>query len=172
MLQMHSLAEPADQQEISSTASTSCEEWRNFAIELDTTLRRIGAQRVRASLACMMLPEGTADRHRLAGEIADRISSDSVLAGVDSDGAVLVASFGPRRFGPAGDVEEGRRLTGAFREAMNELMPKAMGGVTVSVGHFWSDEWVGVAPIACRTLLPQVTVHRLTRSQPELAAAS
>jgi hypothetical protein len=171
MLTMHSLTEPADRSETPSQ-SVSPEEWRSFAVELDATLRRIGAQRVRVSLACMMLPDGVADRFRLAAEIARRVSCASVLAGVDSDGAVLVASFGPRRFGPAGDAEEGRRLAGAFREALNELMPNAIGGVTVSVGHFWSDEWVGVASIACRTLLPQVTVHRLTRPQPELAVAS
>lgn len=171
MLQMYSLAETADQQE-NSTPAESAEEWRNFAIELDSTLRRIGAQRVRVSLACMSLPDGLADRFRLAEEIARRISSDSVLAGVDSDGVVLAASFGPRRFGPVGDTDEGRRLAAAFRDAMRELMPNMLGGMTISVGHFWSDEWVGVAPIAGRTLLPQMTVHRLLRSQPELAAAS
>jgi len=171
MLQMHALAAQADQPE-DQTQSVSHDEWRDFALELDTTLRRIGAQRVRVSLACMVLPDGIVGRPALAGKIAARISCASVLAGVDSDGAVLVASFGPRRFGPPGDAEEGRRLAAAFREAVNELLPNSIGGITVSVGHFWSDEWVGVAPIACRSLLPQVTVHRLGRAQPELAAAS
>jgi hypothetical protein len=119
----------------------------------------------------MTLPDWVGDRHRVAAQVAARISSASVLAGVDDDTSVLVASFGPRRFGPAGDSDEARRLSDAFRDALDDLMPKALGRTTVSVGHFWSDEWAGVAPIACRNLLPQVTVLRLSRPQ-ELAIAS
>ena len=171
MLQMHALAAEAEHAE-ETTQSVSHDEWRGFAVELDSTLRRIGAQRVRVSLACMVLPDSIEHRAALASKIAERISCASVLAGVDSDGAVLVASFGPRRYGPPGDAEEGRRLAAAFREAINELLPNSISGITVSVGHFWSDEWIGVAPIACRSLLPQATVHRLSQKQPELAAAS
>lgn len=170
MLQMRTQAQAADHLENLTTASPS-NDWRGFAVELNNTLRRIGAQRVRVSLACMMLPDGVGDRHRLAAQVAARISSTLVLAGVDDEGAVLVASFGPRRFGPHGDGEEARQLGVAFRDALNHLVPKALGRTTVSVGHFWSDEWVGAAPIACRNLLPQVTVLRLTQLQ-EFAAAS
>ena len=170
MLQMRTQAAEAETQG-NLTEATASDEWRGFAVELDRTLRRIGAQRVRVSLACMLLPDGIGDRHRLAAQVAARISSASMLAGVDDEGAVLVASFGPRRFGPPGDADEARRLSNAFRDALDDLMPKALGRTTVSVGHFWSDEWAGVAPIACRTLLPQVTVLRLTRPQ-ELAVAS
>lgn len=170
MLQMLTQAAEADHEENHAAASPS-NDWRGFAVELDTTLRRIGAQRVRVSLACMMLPDGVGDRHRLAAQVAARISSASVLAGTDDEGAVLVASFGPRRFGPLGDAEEARQLGVAFRDALNHLVPKALGRTTLSVGHFWSDEWVGVAPIACRNLLAQVTVLRLTQP-PELAVAS
>jgi hypothetical protein len=172
MLQMRTQADRADQRE-NSTESAAPDEGRRFAVELDRTLRRIGAQRVRVSLASMMLPEGVGDRRRLAALIAHRITSASVLAGVDSDGAVLVASFGPRRFGPSGDADEARYLSAAFRDALNHLVPKALGRTAVSVGHFWSDEWVGVAPISCRTLLPQVIELRMTPSQlQELAIAS
>jgi hypothetical protein len=169
MLQMRTPADRADHQE-NLTEATASDEGRRFAVELDRTLRRIGAQRVRVSLAGMTLPEGVGDRRRLAGLIAERISSASVLAGVDPDGAVLVASFGPRRFGPAGDADEARYLGAAFREALGHLVPKALGRTMVSVGHFWSDEWVGVAPIACRILVPQVV--ELQRPQEELAIAS
>ena len=170
MLQMRTQAEAANHQENFTTASPS-NDWRGFAVELDSTLRRIGAQRVRVSLACMMLPEGVGDRHRLAAQVAARLASASVLAGIDDEGAVMVASFGPRRFGPPGDDEEARQLGVAFRDALNHLVPKALAHASVWVGHFRSDEWVGAAPIACRNLLPQVTVLRLTQPQ-EFAAAS
>jgi hypothetical protein len=124
----------------------------SFSAELDWTLRRIGAVRLRVTVACLTLPRDVKPGQRLAEVIAARVARQSALAGVDTDGAVLAASFGPRRFGAAGDMEEARRLVGWFREAMAETAPELEGRAMISVAHLWSDEWVGLAPYTRRVM--------------------
>jgi hypothetical protein len=124
----------------------------SFSAELDWTLRRIGAVRLRVTVACLTLPRGAKQGQRLAEVIAARVARQSALAGVDTDGAILAASFGPRRFGAAGDMEEARRLVGWFREAMAETAPELEGRAMISVAHLWSDEWVGLAPYTRRVM--------------------
>ena len=124
----------------------------NFSAELDWTLRRIGAVRLRVTVACLTLPRDVKHGQRLAEVIAARVARQSALSGVDTDGAILAASFGPRRFGAAGDMEEARRLVGWFRDAMAETAPELEGRAMISVAHLWSDEWVGLAPYTRRVM--------------------
>jgi hypothetical protein len=124
----------------------------SFSAELDWTLRRIGAVRLRVTVGCLTLPHGGKQGQRLSEVIAALVSRHSALAGVDTDGAILAASFGPRRFGAAGDMEEARRLVGWFQEAVAETTPGLEGRATISVAHLWSDEWVGLAPYTRRVM--------------------
>ncbi|MFZ5790330.1 MAG: hypothetical protein ACOY3L_06480 [Pseudomonadota bacterium] len=125
---------------------------RAFTAELDRTLQRIGAARLRVTVACLTLPRDVQHGHRLAEAVAERLARNSALAGVDPDGAVLAASFGPRRFGPAGDMEEAQRLIGWFREALGHLSPDMVGRASIAVAHLWSDEWAGLAPYTRRVM--------------------
>ncbi|HWA43490.1 MAG TPA: hypothetical protein VHA10_09795 [Hypericibacter adhaerens] len=124
----------------------------NFSAELDWTLRRLGAARLRVTVACLTLPRDGKHGQRTAEVIAAMVARQSALAGVDTDGAVLAASFGPRRFGVAGDMEEAHRLVGWFREAVAEVAPELEGRAMISVAHLWSDEWVGLAPYTRRVM--------------------
>lgn len=125
---------------------------RSFTAELDWTLLRIGAARLRVTVACLTLPRDVQLGSRLAEAVAERLARNSALAGIDPDGAVLAASFGPRRFGPAGDMEEARRLIGWFREALAHLSPDMVGRSSIAVAHLWSDEWAGLAPYTRRIM--------------------
>jgi hypothetical protein len=124
----------------------------SFSAELDWTLRRLGAARLRVTVACLTLPRDGKHGPRLAEVIAAMVARHSALAGVDTDGAILAASFGPRRFGAAGDMEEARRLVDWFREAVAEVAPALEDRAMVSVAHLWSDEWVGLAPYTRRVM--------------------
>jgi hypothetical protein len=134
------------------TDEPTSERRASFSAELDWTLRRIGAVRLRVTVACLTLPRDVKQGQRLADAIAARVARQSALAGVDTDGAILAASFGPRRFGAAGDMEEARRLVGWFRDAMAEMAPELEGRAMISVAHLWSDEWVGLAPYTRRVM--------------------
>jgi len=134
------------------TDEPTSERRASFSAELDWTLRRIGAVRLRVTVACLTLPRDVKQGQRLGEIIAARVARQSALAGVDTDGAVLAASFGPRRFGAAGDMEEARRLVGWFRDALAETAPELEGRTMISVAHLWSDEWVGLAPYTRRVM--------------------
>ncbi|MGE3231150.1 MAG: hypothetical protein AB7J30_17095 [Hyphomicrobium sp.] len=153
----------------SRVAQSPATEWPDFAIELDRTLRRIGVQRVRVTLACLMFKDDV-DPAGLSAQIAERLTVDAGLAGSDPDGAVMAVNFGPRRYGPAGDADEAQRMRRWFRDVLRDLAPEALEGATVAVAHFWSDEWAGIAPHARRCMLGQPAA--LQRSQRELAVAS
>lgn len=159
----------ADRRE-SLFAQSAAAEWPDFAIELDRTLRRIGVQRVRVTLACLTLSDDVVDPIGLSEQIAERLAADAGLAGSDPDGAVMAVGFGPRRYGPPGDTDEARRLQRWFRNAVDDLAPEALDGASVAVVHFWSDEWAGLAPHARRCMLGQPTA--LCRPSRELAIAS
>lgn len=130
----------------------ACDRRPAFSAELDWTLRRIGAVRLRVTVACLTMPRDGQRGQRVAEMVADRVASNSALAGVDPDGAVLAASFGPRRFGSAGDMEEARRLADWFREALADIAPEASGRAMIAIAHLWSDEWAGLAPYTRRVM--------------------
>lgn len=113
----------------------------SFPGQLDGTLRRLRASRLRFSVMRLRLSCVTAGGPAVVEKLAAHMADPHVLVGLWHDRSIVGAFFGPRPVGSAGDRAQMRQIIERCRKAMIEigaadLMPHAH----LLVAHRWTDE--------------------------------
>jgi hypothetical protein len=113
----------------------------SFPSQLESTLRRLRASRLRFSVMRLRLSRTSVGNPTAAEKLVAHMADPHVLVGLWPDCSVVGAFFGPRAVGSVGDQVQVRQIVERCRRAMIEAgEADLMSQSYLLIAHRWTDE--------------------------------